>query len=162
MRAVVYARFSSDLQAPASIEDQIRLCRQRIAQESWEYLHAYTDRAMSGASALRPAYQALLDDARRGEFDVATLHTPTRAPARGGRIIAKPRKCLRIGPLLHQKPGIVTSVRVLCKGRFRCGVHAARWYKQQPKGKPDRRMMRSLPSSAVGPHAPCASGAGAP
>src|SRR5262249_49605350 len=75
----------------------------------------------------------------------ATLHTPTRAPARGGRIIAKPPKCLRIGPLLHQKPGIVTSVRVLCKGRFRCGMYAARWYRQQPKGKPDRRMIAHAP-----------------
>ena len=67
MRAVVYARFSSDLQDPASIEDQIRLCRERIEQEGWDYLHAYTDRAVSGASALRPSYQGLLDDARRGE-----------------------------------------------------------------------------------------------
>jgi site-specific DNA recombinase len=70
LKAVVYARFSSDLQAPASIEDQIRLCRKRIEQEGWDYRHAYTDRAMSGASALRPAYQALLEDARRGEFDI--------------------------------------------------------------------------------------------
>jgi site-specific DNA recombinase len=70
LRAVVYARYSSEQQRDSSIEDQIRLCRQRIAQEGWEYRHAYTDRAISGASALRPAYQALLEDARRGEFDI--------------------------------------------------------------------------------------------
>ena len=40
MRAVIYARYSSDLQSEASIEDQVRLCRERIAQEGWEYLHA--------------------------------------------------------------------------------------------------------------------------
>jgi site-specific DNA recombinase len=78
LRAVVYARFSSDLQAPASIEDQIRLCRKRINQEGWDYRHAYTDRAMSGASALRPAYQALLDDARRGEFDIVVAEALDR------------------------------------------------------------------------------------
>src|SRR6266567_9582854 len=70
MRAVVYARYSSDLQREASIEDQIRLCRKRIEHEGWEYLHAYTDRALSGASALRPAYQGLLEDARRGQFGI--------------------------------------------------------------------------------------------
>jgi site-specific DNA recombinase len=70
MIAVIYARYSSDLQREASIEDQVRLCRKRIEEEGWQYLHAYTDRAQSGASALRPAYQSLLGDARRGEFDV--------------------------------------------------------------------------------------------
>ncbi len=33
MRAAVYARYSSDMQRDASIEDQIRLCRQRIGAE---------------------------------------------------------------------------------------------------------------------------------
>jgi DNA invertase Pin-like site-specific DNA recombinase len=70
MIAVIYARYSSELQRDASIEDQIRLCRRRIGQEGWEYRHAYTDRAQSGATALRPAYQSLLEDARRGEFDI--------------------------------------------------------------------------------------------
>jgi site-specific DNA recombinase len=70
MIAVIYARYSTDLQRDASIEDQIRVCRERIEQEGWDYRHAYTDRAQSGASALRPAYQALLEDARRGAFDI--------------------------------------------------------------------------------------------
>ena len=78
MKAVIYARYSSDQQREASIEDQIRLCRERIEQEGWEYLHAYTDRAVSGASALRPAYQALLEDARRGEFDIVVAEALDR------------------------------------------------------------------------------------
>jgi site-specific DNA recombinase len=71
MIAVIYARYSSDLQRDASIEDQILVCRERIEREGWQYLHAYSDRSTSAASAvLRPAYQALLEDARRGQFDV--------------------------------------------------------------------------------------------
>jgi DNA invertase Pin-like site-specific DNA recombinase len=70
MRAVIYARYSSLLQREASIEDQIRMCRARIEREGWQYLHAYTDRALSAASALRPGYQKLLEDARQGQFDV--------------------------------------------------------------------------------------------
>ena len=78
MRAVIYARYSSDRQRDASIEDQVRLCRTRIAQEGWVYLHAYTDRALSGASTLRPAYQDLLRDARDGVFDVAVAESLDR------------------------------------------------------------------------------------
>jgi site-specific DNA recombinase len=69
MIAVIYARYSSDLQREASIEDQVRLCRAGIEKEGWQYRHAYTDRAMSGASTLRPAYQSLLEGARLGQFD---------------------------------------------------------------------------------------------
>ena len=35
MRAVIYARYSSENQRDASIEDQVRLCKERIAIESW-------------------------------------------------------------------------------------------------------------------------------
>src|SRR5712671_6359417 len=76
--AVVYARYSSDLQREASIEDQIRVCRARIEREGWEYLCAYTDRAQSGASALRPAYQKLLEDARHGQFEVVVAEALDR------------------------------------------------------------------------------------
>jgi len=78
MRAVICARYSTDLQRDASIEDQVRLCREHIEREGWEYKHAYTDRAISGASALRPAYQALLEDARRGAFDVVVAEALDR------------------------------------------------------------------------------------
>ena len=78
MIAVIYARYSSDLQREASIEDEIRLCRKRIEHEGWEYLHAYADRALSGASALRPAYQSLLEDARRGQFAIVVAEALDR------------------------------------------------------------------------------------
>jgi DNA invertase Pin-like site-specific DNA recombinase len=71
MRVVVYARYSSENQREASIEDQIRLCRARIERESgWTYVTAYTDYAVSGSVRMRPGYQRLLEDARRGEFDI--------------------------------------------------------------------------------------------
>ena len=78
MIAVIYARYSSDLQRDASIDDQVRMCRARIEQEGWQYLHTYTDRARSGASALRPAYQSLLEDARQGQFDIVVAEALDR------------------------------------------------------------------------------------
>jgi site-specific DNA recombinase len=77
-RAVVYARYSTDMQSAASVEDQGRLCRELIDRNCWKYLHAYADRAMSGASALRPQYQQLLDDARAGKFDVVVAEALDR------------------------------------------------------------------------------------
>jgi site-specific DNA recombinase len=78
MIAVIYARYSSDLQREASIEDQVRLCRAWIEKEGWQHRHAYTDRALSGASTLRPAYQSLLEDARLGQFDVVVAEALDR------------------------------------------------------------------------------------
>ena len=78
MRAVIYGRYSSDNQREASIEDQVRLCRDLIDRHGWTYLHAYTDRAMSGASALRPGYQQLLEDARAQRFEAVVAEALDR------------------------------------------------------------------------------------
>lgn len=68
--AVIYARYSSDLQREASIEDQVRLCRTRIESEDWHHGSTYSDHGISGATAFRPGYQQLLQDARAGLFDI--------------------------------------------------------------------------------------------
>jgi site-specific DNA recombinase len=71
MRAVVYARYSSENQRDASIEDQLRQCQAFLVGKGWSFVRAYEDRAMSGASAFRPAYQQMREDSRAGSFDVA-------------------------------------------------------------------------------------------
>jgi site-specific DNA recombinase len=70
MRAAIYARYSSNNQRDASIEDQTHNCRSRIEAEGWDLVDTYSDRAISGASILRPGYQQLLMDARAGLLDV--------------------------------------------------------------------------------------------
>ena len=69
-RAAIYARYSSELQNEASIEDQVRLCRELAAARGWEVVEIYADHAISGASMLRPGYQRLLEDMRAGPFDL--------------------------------------------------------------------------------------------
>ena len=78
MRAAVYARYSTDLQSAASIEDQVRLCKERVAREGWTLVATYNDRGKSGASTLRPGYQRLLEDARNGCFDVVVAEALDR------------------------------------------------------------------------------------
>jgi DNA invertase Pin-like site-specific DNA recombinase len=70
MKAAIYARYSSDNQREAPIEDQIRLCRERAERDGWAVIGAYTDHAISGASLIRPGIQALLSDAAQGKFGV--------------------------------------------------------------------------------------------
>ena len=70
MKAALYARYSSDNQRDASIEDQLRICRARAEREGWTIIDSYTDRAISGASLLRPGVQELISDALKSRFDV--------------------------------------------------------------------------------------------
>jgi DNA invertase Pin-like site-specific DNA recombinase len=69
MRAVIYARYSSDQQREASIEDQVRLCRARIEREGRTPVATFTDTA-NGASRFRPSYQKILLDTRAGAFGI--------------------------------------------------------------------------------------------
>jgi site-specific DNA recombinase len=70
MRTAIYGRSSSDQQSGASLDDQIRLCKERIAREGWSLAQVYRDAAISGASTLRPGYQAMLEGVRDGGFDI--------------------------------------------------------------------------------------------
>ena len=69
-KVAIYARYSSDLQSDASIEDQIRVCSVRAKQEKWKIINTYTDHGISGASLMRPGVQMLMQDALAGKFDV--------------------------------------------------------------------------------------------
>ncbi|MBN8911041.1 MAG: recombinase family protein, partial [Rhizobiales bacterium] len=69
-QVAIYARYSSDQQRDASIEDQVRLCKERAEREGWQVAGVYTDHAISGASLMRPGIQQLLQDALAGKFGI--------------------------------------------------------------------------------------------
>ena len=77
-RAVIYARYSSNLQTDASIEDQVRLAMRLINEQNMELTQTYADHGISGASLLRPGYQQLLTDARAGMFEVVVAESIDR------------------------------------------------------------------------------------
>ncbi|VDC19221.1 hypothetical protein XINFAN_00117 [Pseudogemmobacter humi] len=70
-KAALYARYSSDLQSPESIDDQIRECREFAARKGWDVAQIYDDEAISGAAVRsRAGMLRMLDDARNGRFDI--------------------------------------------------------------------------------------------
>jgi site-specific DNA recombinase len=70
-KVAIYARYSSDMQSQASIEDQIRVCSLRAEHEGWQItLPYYSDYAISGASMQRAGLQMLMQDAAAGKFDI--------------------------------------------------------------------------------------------
>ncbi|MEQ8737307.1 MAG: recombinase family protein [Hoeflea sp.] len=71
MRAAIYARYSSELQSDASIEDQVRTCRERAVADGFSIVEVFSDFAISGGFLKnRPGMMSLMGQARSGEFDV--------------------------------------------------------------------------------------------
>jgi site-specific DNA recombinase len=76
MRVAAYARYSTDQQREASLEDQLRNCRRYCEREGWPEPVIYTDAAVSGARSDRPGYRMLLSEA--AQFDVILVDDLSR------------------------------------------------------------------------------------
>ena len=70
MNVAIYARYSSENQRDASIEDQFRICREFARKQGWHIQREYSDHAISGASLMRPGFQAMMAEALRGKVDI--------------------------------------------------------------------------------------------
>ena len=72
MRAVIYARFSSEKQSETSLDDQERICRARAAREGFEVTEIFGDQGVSGSTPLqsRPGGRALIAAMFAKRFDV--------------------------------------------------------------------------------------------
>lgn len=66
--AVIYARYSSHNQKDASIEQQIAECTEHAKSEGLNVVDTYADRAITGKTDKRPAFQKMMQDASRGMF----------------------------------------------------------------------------------------------
>lgn len=78
-KAVIYARFSTDLQNERSIEDQITLCKDFASRGSLDVTDIYEDRARSGGSIMgRDGLLRLLDQAKDGSFDIVVVEALVR------------------------------------------------------------------------------------
>ena len=70
MKAVIYARYSSDNQREESIEGQLRECTAYCKKNDITILRTYIDRALSAKTDHRPDFQRMIKDSAKGLFDV--------------------------------------------------------------------------------------------
>jgi DNA invertase Pin-like site-specific DNA recombinase len=86
MKVAIYARYSSNNQRDASIADQLRICREFVARQTWTVAQEFTDHAVSGATLLRAGFQALMREALDRRFDVVLAEAwPASAATRRTR-----------------------------------------------------------------------------
>jgi DNA invertase Pin-like site-specific DNA recombinase len=78
MKAAIYARYSTDQQSEASIEDQTRECERLAVTNNLVVVASYDDKGISAGTADRPGYQALLQSARAHTFDVILVEDISR------------------------------------------------------------------------------------
>ena len=70
MKVAIYARYSSENQRDASIADQFRICREFAQRQGWHIAAEYSDHAVSGATMMRPGFQAMLREALQKKVDI--------------------------------------------------------------------------------------------
>ncbi len=117
-RVALYARYSSDNQREASIEDQLRICREQAKREKWKIVGTYKDAGISGASMiLRPGIQALLQDAQAGQFDIVLAEALDRI-SRDQADVATFYKHLKFAgvPIVTLSEGEISELHVGLKG----------------------------------------------
>lgn len=69
MRAVIYARYSSDNQREESIEGQLRECKEYTDYNEMTVVATYIDRALSARTDDRPEFQKMITDSYKSTFD---------------------------------------------------------------------------------------------
>jgi len=78
-KAVIYARFSTDLQNDRSIEDQVVLCRSFADNQNLSVISVFEDRAQSGATIIgRNGIAQLMRDAQDGRYSVLVVEALDR------------------------------------------------------------------------------------
>ncbi len=90
-KAVLYARTSTIEQ---NITNQLLDLRKLAAQRGFEVVREYCDKGISGSKAKRPGLDAMMADARRGEFSVLLI-------AALDRLCRSTKHCLQISEELN-------------------------------------------------------------
>ncbi|MDO7787903.1 recombinase family protein [Desulforamulus aquiferis] len=74
LKGVIYARYSSDNQREESITAQIHEIREYAKANDIAIVNIYTDEARSATTDNRPGFIDMIDDAKKGMFEVLLVH----------------------------------------------------------------------------------------
>lgn len=73
-RVALYARFSSDNQRSESIDAQIRAMTAYCQHHHYIIVDTYIDEAKSATTDRRPDFQRMIEDSKKGIFDIVLVH----------------------------------------------------------------------------------------
>lgn len=73
MNGVIYARYSSDNQREESIEGQLRECKEYAKNNDIQIVDSYIDRALSARTDNQPAFQQMIKDSTKNNFEVVIV-----------------------------------------------------------------------------------------
>jgi DNA invertase Pin-like site-specific DNA recombinase len=123
MQTLIYARYSSQLQNPRSVADQLADCRTRARAEGWQVVGEFHDSEISGAAGLaetqRPGIAALLARLESGGIDqVLTEHTDRIARHQGDAYAVRERIEHAGARLFTLMQGVVDEITGTIQGLF--------------------------------------------
>ena len=78
IKAVAYARYSSDKQQESSIVVQLGAIHRFCEMHNIELIHEYIDEAQTGTNANRKEFQEMIQDAPKREFRFVIVHRMDR------------------------------------------------------------------------------------
>lgn len=78
MKVVIYARYSSNSQREASIEQQIEVCSRFAKANSYDVIKVYSDKAMTGTNDDRPQLKRSLKDCSKNLFEAVLVYSIDR------------------------------------------------------------------------------------
>ncbi len=87
-RIAIYTRVSTDDQTTENQERELRAVAKR---QGWQVVKVYTDHGVSGAKGRdqRPAFNKMLEDAARREFDMVAAWSVDRLGRSEGMVLAE-------------------------------------------------------------------------
>ena len=77
-KVIIYARYSSDMQSPTSVKDQIDQCQREAISNGWTVVDVRSDEGITGTRDDRPGYQALMNDLEQRRCDLVLFESVDR------------------------------------------------------------------------------------
>lgn len=101
LRVAIYARYSSEMQSPRSIDDQLRECREHAERQGWAIALVEADAATRAAAlAGRDGFARVKAAAERGEIDLILVHELSRISRNFGDGIGIAHEMAKLGVAL--------------------------------------------------------------
>ncbi|MFN3668132.1 MAG: recombinase family protein [Brevundimonas sp.] len=119
-KAVVYGRFSSDMQNPKSAEDQIAEGQNICRRLNWDVADIFMDKSKSGRSIKkRPGYLNMMDMAVSGQVDVIVVEDLSRLGRNAAELTAAAQVLKEVDVVIFTfSSGVISGVDLVMRAAW--------------------------------------------